>query len=76
MNKERIIELVKELRKENYKDLFAALILFEQIDFIHELEDVTEKDIEYLEEIYEKFMEKDYITSLINQDIFYLMEEE
>ena len=76
MNKERIIELVKELRKENYKDLFAALILYEEIDFIHELEDVTDKDIEFLENIYQKFMEKDNITSLVNQDIFDLMEEE
>ena len=76
MNLDRIKELVKQLRNENYKDLFAALILYEEIDYIHELEDVNEKDIEFLEKIYKKFMDKDYITSLINQDILDLMEEE
>lgn len=75
MNIEKIKELVKTFRQSNYKDLFAALVLNEKIDFLHELEDLNDGDIKYLEELLIKFMDDESITSLLNPDIFDLMEE-
>lgn len=63
MNKEKVIELVNLFREVNYKDLFGALVLNEKVDSISE---VNNKDWEYLEELYDKFMDCDYITGLIN----------
>ena len=75
MKKENIIELVKLFKKVDYKDLFGALILNEKIDYLQDVEDIQDYDIEYLEELYNKFMNSDNI-SLINQDLIDEFEEE
>lgn len=71
MNIDRIIELVKQFREENYKDLFGALIVFEKLDYYWEeqLEELNNKDIDYLEQKYQEFMENDNYTSLLNQEL-------
>lgn len=71
MDLERIIELVKQFKKENYKDLFGALLVFEQLDYYweEELEDLRNGDIDYLEKKYQEFMENDNYTSLLNQEL-------
>lgn len=45
MNKEKVIELVKILNNSNYKDVFGALIVFEKLDYLHNLEDFDDKDV-------------------------------
>ena len=59
MNLENIKELVCIFKNADYRDLFGALVLNEKIDYLHDLEDLQEKDIEYLEELYANFMESD-----------------
>ena len=65
MNKNKVIELVKLFKNVDYKDLFGALVLNEKIDFLQDLEDVNDSDIEYLEELYNKFLDSD-LSGLIN----------
>ena len=71
MNLDRIKDLVKQFRKENYKDLFGALLVFEKLDYYweEELEELKNGDIDYLEKKYKEFMENDYYTSLLNQEL-------
>lgn len=57
MDLENIKELVRIFKNADYRDLFGALVLNEKIDYLHELEDLQEKDLEYLEELYNKFMD-------------------
>ena len=71
MNLERIKELVKQFKKEDYKNLFGALLVYEHLDYYweEELEDLRNSDIEYLEKKYQEFMENDNYTSLLNQEL-------
>lgn len=59
MNLENIKELVRIFKNADYKDLFGALVLNERIDYLHDLEDLQENDLEYLEELYNNFMNSD-----------------
>ena len=74
MNKDNIIKLVKQFNEINYKDLFGALIVFEQLDYLYNLEDFNDKDVEFLEKIFNKFMDSD-ICGLLNEDLKELIEE-
>ena len=65
MNKDVIKLMVRMFRNVNYKDLFGALVLNERIDYLQDLEDITDSDIVYLEELYDKFLDSD-ISGLIN----------
>lgn len=69
MNKEKIIELVKTLNNNNYKDVFGAILIFEKLDYLQDLQDIDDKDIEYLEEVYNKFMDSPTITGLLNEEL-------
>ena len=68
MNKNKIIELVHVFKNADYRDFFGALVLNEKIDYIQDLQDVNDDDIDYLEELYDKFMNSD-MSSLINTDL-------
>ena len=76
MNKEKIIELVKTLNNNNYKDVFGAILIFEKLDYLQDLQDIDDKDIEYLEEVYNKFMDSPTITGLLNDELKEIIEEE
>lgn len=76
MNKEKIIELVKTLNNNNYKDVFAAIVIFEKLEYLHDLQDIDDKDINMLEEIYDRFMESATITGLLNDELKEIIEEE
>lgn len=69
MNKEKVIKLVKILNNSNYKDVFGALIVFEKLDYLHNLEDFDDKDVEFLESVYNKFMDSPTCAGLINEEI-------
>ncbi len=75
MNKENIKELVKLFNNVNYKDLFGAIIIFEKLDYLADLEDLQDTDINTLETIYEKFMDSD-ITGLLNDDLKEIIDKE
>jgi len=75
MNKNNVKELVKQFENENYKDLFGALIVFEKLDYIIE-DDITDKDIEFLEKVYEEFMESKTISGLLNEELKDIIESE
>lgn len=75
MNKENIKELVKLFNNVNYKDLFGAIIVFEKLDYLAELDDLQDSDINTLETIYEKFMDSD-ITGLLNDDLKEIIDKE
>lgn len=75
MKKENIKELVKTLKKADYKELFAALVLFEKIDFLHDLDDLLDCDVEFLDQVYNKFMESKTIKGLLNEEINNLIDE-
>ena len=76
MNKEKVIELVKILNNSNYKDVFGALMIFEKLDHLHNLEDFDDKDIEFLEGVYNKFMDSSTCVGLINEEINEFLESE
>lgn len=76
MNKEKIIELVKTLNNNNYKDVFGAILIFEKLDYLQDLQDIDDKDIEYLEEVYNKFMDSPTITGLLNEELKEFLESE
>ena len=68
MKKENIKEIVKQLNNYDYKELFASIIIYEQISHIQDIEDLTDNDIEFLEDIYYRFLHSE-TTGLINDDI-------
>lgn len=68
MDIEKIKELVKIFEEANYKDLFGALIINEQLDYMHDLDELNESDIEILEGLFNRFMKSDNAT-LINRDL-------
>lgn len=75
MKMENIKELAKTLYKANYKDVFAAIIVFEKLSYLQDIEDLTDGDTETLEEIYKKFMDSKTITGLLNPEINEIIEE-
>lgn len=76
MNKEKIIELVKTLNNNDYKDVFGAILIFEKLDYLQDLQDIDDKDIEYLEKVYNKFMDSPTITGLLNEELKEFLESE
>lgn len=68
MKKENIKEIVKQLNNYDYKELFASIVIYEQISYIQDVEDLTDNDIEFLEDVYYRFLHSE-ITGLINDDI-------
>ena len=66
MNIEEIKRLVKEFHRVNYKDLFGALITYETEDYLHNIDDLNEGDIDFLEGLYDYYMDRDDITGLMN----------
>ena len=69
MELEKIKELVKILHNNDYKNIFGAMIIFEKMDYLQELEDLDNKDMETLENIYNKYMDSKTITGLLNEEI-------
>lgn len=66
MNIDKIKELVRLFHRVDYKDLFGALIVYDNIDYLGELEDVDTGDIEYLEGLYDYYMDSD--INLLNTE--------
>lgn len=66
MNIDNIKEIVRYLNNVNYIDLFGALMVYERIDYLHDLEELDKSDIDYLEDVYDYFIENDYFTGLMN----------
>lgn len=65
MIKENIIELVNHFNMVSYQDLVGALIVYEK-DL--DLEDLTDEDMEKLENIYYKWLDSD-ISGLLDTDL-------
>ena len=61
MNLDNVKSLVELFFKSDYKDLFGALVLYESIDYLHDLVDVSQGDMEYEEELYDYYIENDNI---------------
>lgn len=61
MNYKEITNFLENQAKVNYKEVIKAIIAFEK-------EDISE---EFLDEVYENFMENDAL-SLLNEDLFRL----
>lgn len=68
MNLENVKEILRYIRNANYVDVFGALMLNEQIDYMHEIDDIIQGDIDYLQKVYDYFMDNDYYTGLINAE--------
>lgn len=66
MNLENIKEIVRYLEGVKYSDLFGAIMVFEKLDYLHDLEDLNQQDLDYLEDLYDYFMDCDYFTGLFN----------
>ena len=80
MNKDSIIKLVKEFKGVDYKDLVGALAIYEIIEnemyYETELEELNEKDIKTLENIYNEFMNSKTIKGLLNDELVEIIESE
>ena len=68
MYREKVKELIRLFHEVNYIDLFGALVLNEKLDYLQDLEDITDGDFKYAEELYDYFMDCDSITGLIDID--------
>lgn len=68
MNIEKIKKILKEFQKNDYRDYFAAVLLNEKINYMHEIEDITENDIKYIDEIYDDYTSNDNM-SLLSEEI-------
>ena len=77
MKLKNVIRLVKQFKNENYEDLVGALVVYEIIEdeFLYELDDMDDKDLKTLKEIYYKFM-KSEIPGLLNEDLKDIIREE
>ena len=75
MKLENIKRLVKQFNNENYIDLVGALIVFEKMDYLQDLEDLTDKDIEKLEKIYYEWLHSD-ISGLLDMDLKDIIDKE
>jgi hypothetical protein len=75
MNKENIKNIVKYLNNLDYKELIASIILFEKLDYLQDIEDLTDDDIKTLDKIYQKFMDSNTITGLLNEEIQNIIDE-
>lgn len=74
MNIDKIKELVKILNNSDYKDVFSALVIFEYMDYLQDLNDFSNMDIEVMEEVYEEFMNNSNATGLLNSEIKEILE--
>ena len=59
-----------------YKTLFKALMVYEQLDSQLDLEDLNEDDLKYLDGVYDYFIENDYFTGIVNNEIMEMYKEE
>lgn len=66
MELKNVKEILRYIRNANYADVFGALMLNERIDYMHEIDDITQSDIDYLEGVYDYFIGNDYFTGLMN----------
>lgn len=66
MTKEDILKAVETINSLPYKHLFAALIVNENYSYPGALEELIDGDIEYLENLYDYFMDNDGFTGLLN----------
>jgi formamidopyrimidine-DNA glycosylase len=76
MNTIKINNIVKEFRKTDYKTLAIALIAYEKTSNDMTYEELTIKDIKELDNIYNKFMDNDNVTGLLNDYIMEMLEGE
>ena len=75
MNINKIKKLVETLIDEDYENVFAALVLYSRIDYKQEIEDITELDIKYIKQLYEKHIEGNY-DDIINVEMIEDLERE
>lgn len=66
MNIEEIKRLVREFHRVDYKNLFGALITYETEDYLHSIDDLNKGDMDFLEGLYDYFMNRDDITGLMD----------
>ena len=66
MDLKEIKRLVREFHRVDYRNLFGALITYETEDYLHNLDDLNKGDIEFLEGLYDYFIERDDIVGLID----------
>ena len=60
MDLEKVKELIKIFKNSDYRNLFAAILLNENIDYLHDLEDLQEYDLKYVNEICDGYINGDY----------------
>ena len=66
MDLKEIKRLVREFHRVDYRNLFGALITYETEDYLHNIDDLNKGDIEFLEGLYDYFIERDDIAGLID----------
>lgn len=66
MDLKEIKRLVREFHRVDYKNLFGALITYETEDYLHNIDDLNEGDIDFLNGLYNYFMDRDDITGLMD----------
>jgi hypothetical protein len=71
-----IIKITRYLNNQNFKDLFIAYLLNENLTNIGDIEDITINDIEHINKIYNIYINQNYIIGgLFNSDIIDLLNE-
>jgi len=73
---EKVLELVNTLYNNDHETIFTALMIYEANDYQADAMNLIEQDFEEMHKLYNKYMDADYITGLINPDILELTEEE
>ena len=65
MELDKIKQDLLKLKEMDYKELFILLVLNEKVEYKQDIQDITQTDLNYLEQKYYEFIDDDNITSLL-----------
>lgn len=71
MNREKVLKYLKEIKSNNDKEIFIALLIYERLDL--EEDDVTSEIIEAVEKLYNKY--DSIFNPNLNDELECLIEE-
>lgn len=69
MELEKIKEIVTYLKNQDYKELVIALMIYDKLDFMQDLPDLSKNDIEYLQKKYNDFINNDNLPSFLIDEL-------
>ena len=76
MELDKIKQDLLKLKEMDYKELFILLVLNEKVEYKQDIQDITQADLNYLEQKYYEFIDDDNIASLLNEQVLEMINKE